>query len=1197
MRLNHLFETTAAESRRIQDACASTFGRRYEDEHKAIAASLRLDEQGHTSALIDAEALCTVHMNFKDFDVCGPDLKHVATRLMLAGSECSVRVFNLRVPIKLPHERKLGDMQPDDWVEAAIDQVCHVGASVLLDALRNPCFDHGNQSCVLLPEGFDDYHATVKSSWLRQVVAGVTIHQIFPHPATLLEIRAWNAVRVSWSMNDATGRIRPNSYAEWLWANIDRVQNSDSGTVIDTTLDMAMSSNKAVSHILVAVTDPVARLVDVVEQAAFRVTCKFKHVSFADCLQRDDKACSAIVELLRCLPTVLTDAAETETFNIQCTAVSTDTIITHIKNLVASASDDLKYSSGRIRTWLYDVRRAVYTTAYDTLADSLEAEFAKDGGFFMRGDEAWEDMREHLASIFRVWSRVWWVLYENVWVDEKHGREAETTMWAGRLFECVCESTDSWIDLMSISYIKTVWRDVVCRVYPHRVSSKSWNPIAKWMNYSCIFAEDRDEDDIEEEEFLYELPEVDRNRAVDLLSNSITDACERLFFHPPEVRRIVLEQFELFNGTQFCEGRLWRRMLTYMLQAKPLSRLVASVIVGCQVASDDPRVFAKACPFELVGGTWRYTQFSNVHLVAPLVTRKCIATFANSFAAKLVLQPLLAKVRTQVTRVVDWMRDMNTAQKLNAFARVKAYDESSTDHSGYDCWNRWSEEYCANSPAWLFSALCHVGAPSNTRIVSDTECVAYRCALCLCLCYSHAVCDPDRTSALGFDQQFLYCGGPQCKLYGSVSSSVALLALVKLGHRNLQQTVLVSWQRPVQESARSLSVCHRSLEQFTRLSSVCHLGTYEHTMVPKSNCYTGFHNVFVAGSSFVAPGVLLNRDRLTTYDALVAADRLRLQETASRHLVFGDSTDHRPVDVANAMFTRMGVEAPQGRAVSREMVFQHPWWHRLHVYPEAVLYADVKERERLDHDISTGHASNSTDGKLQGVLVPRVTMLLAQKYMSRLGAPWMSSRLNVSCVSQPIALRDTCADEFDRIEQPKWTDSRCDPECMFVMYPPEPVGAAVERVVTPLPSDRTLDTLRTVHPGSMVVDSARSIATEDLKSTYTASTSSTAYDIEPSHVSTAGTYEDWGDSDLYESSSLSSKDAAALPPVLMRTHALDHAETDTETDTDTTLSASPASHVAETVARGPVSQLITDMHTVHFRSKQLKGRLCQLQRE
>lgn len=1203
MRVNDFLATSATESRRLLDAAASTFGRRYEAEKKTVATSLCI-EPG-VSEGVDAEVLCTVHMRYLDSDGCGAGLRRVADRLMLHpdAHEVCVRVFNLRVPVKVPHERKTSDMTPHDWQEAVLSHVRNVRDSVLLDALKEPCFKYGARSCALLPDGYQDFHATVMSSWVRSVVKSVTIHQIFPCPGSRHDIAVWNATRVSWSLNSATWRLRPCSYLEWLWTEIDRVQASDSGMVQDTTVDMIMSSNEAVAHTLVPVADPVAQLVDVVEQAAFRVTRKFPALSFASCAQRDDRASEQVVKLLKCLPAILQDAAESSTFNIPCTATSTDLIIAEIEQVLKAIEEPEEFV---MLAWLNGMRRAVLRSTVETMTDSVHTELVKDSGFFIQGGDVLEDLREHIASLFYVWTRVWRVLWEFISEEKTDGRDAETTMWATRLFECVCESSDDWYDLLTISHIADVWRRVVCRVYPHQASQRARAyPMHKWMDYAHLHTDSKEED-LSDDSFAGELSEAGANRAVKLLSQTVAEACSRLYFNALAIRRVVLEEWEFLNGAQFPEGRLWRRMLVYLLQTVPLSRLVANVIINAQLEHDDPRVLHKALPFEVLNGTWRYTGFSNCHLVAAVVTRKALSAFANQLATGLVLKSLLRRVYMHVADAVKWMGDMNMAQKLNACALVKQHYES---HDGNDFWDRWSADYSINFPPWLFSALGRHGAPPITPIREQSELIAYRCALCLCLCYSHAYHNSERTSAVGFDQQFLYCGGAQCRFYGVVCPALSVLACVKLGAAKLQQTVQLRWEPPVdQPEVASLKPVHRPLEHFTRLSSLCHVGTYENTMVPRTNCYTGFYNVFVCGHSFVAPGMLLARDRLDSYDALVAADHMRLQDTAARHLVFGDSTDHRPNDTANSMFTRMGVAAPQGTAVSRETLRQHGWWHRLHVYPPAKLCADAKEDARVDYLIERMQSDDTKD-KLQGVLASRVIRKVAREYVLRLGAPWLSTLCDTTERDVPLALLETYAHSTYYIAvQTTPLASSCDPECMYLMFADE-TKARTQPVL--VETARTVDTLRTVGAGT--------VETADLMTTHSMSTrvgtevpaalhDYVSDDDEPSRVSTAGTYEDWGDSDLYESgsSASASADAAAKAkatadgaPELIRVHGLDRVEnTHTEYADSSGASDSSDSSAASTSRttrlepnQMALSELISDMQNTQYRAKQLQGRL------
>lgn len=1183
-RFNGLAKFSISESRRILDAVAPTHGRHLHDEYAdvdhSIPDTLKCLDHASTLGRRGLEVMCTVHLCFTDPSDCGLDLQRVARHLLLRFhyDEVCVRVFQLRVPLPA---HACSDPQDAACLASAVrERLCGID-SELVAALRDPCFAYGVEPCILLPEGFDELHASMKHQWLNDVIQAVEVHQIMPQASSVVQVRRWNALRVTWSLNDAVWRIRPRSYDEYLWANIQRLQNQDSRFVTNTTLRMQTTGS---SSLLRPTLDPLARLLTWVEQSVFKalLSPSMGLQVFASVWASQEHAPQYVADLFGLTYNDLRESSG---------AAGDDVIMTRCWRLSKSTPSE---TAAETREWMLALELELYKRAIQYTSDCVSQHMYSTTGFELG---AWsnakptvlQDVLKHrVRMMLEMWCRVSRALGRAMHTsnDNEHTHSA-SVVWANRLLQME-SGFDTVMCELKPQRIEACWRDTMCVVFRNQLPNGARN----WLTLGDN--DDNDEDDTKQHWTELKLDE-ETHKIIELLSERFVAMAEANRFHPRLTSHAIVAECSQLAPMLDVDVLLYRNTLRFMSKSDVLCRIVASVVLWAQQPMSAPTSMDVIQPREvlyaLFRARWQYGNFTAAKSTADHVTRRCIASFVNH-TARFIMRDVLNRAHQQEQRVRQRIQDANTSQLLNALESLSPPEGTSSNLDAHS-WKHWAKEHAMLEPKWLF-AHANVEPLSSEELIDTPGLALYRCAICLCLCHTDMRAD---TSHDDRDQyELFYCGGRRCMWYGTLQHGAQQLVRARFTPLGAQRMMLLETKASIPMSLTPTW----SLEAYTQLAWLYDTNA--------QHGYAGFFNPWVTGSSdLLAPGVLLGREPVDDHAWLRDQERRRRQALGVHTGLLADAGTRRSDEEHVAQFAALGVRPPVVRATGPSRLRDHKWWLRIHALPQADLITNHTHTKAVSlkpqhvqvhqhHEsvaFSSGGVPDDTesDAKHQGVLAPGIAKDVARAYVSHLGMPWLTQHGLVKAESHQVSLDPEPNHPFTH---------RCvvrsqDPECVYwpCLQPLEPVTPTrveLEDSKSCVYKDEDEDT--TVR--SLQVMGAEEASVLDSEDTLSASSSTSistdeedqAQQVPPSVVSTAATNEDWGDSDLYEEQEET--------PVTIPTHAklkLQSVAPESESVHSQTKAANPTPLVVNTNTHTRM-ELFPNSTDIDFRARQLSHRFA-----
>lgn len=1069
-----------------------------------------------------SEALCTVTLSLDD-RMYSTTMRDAARNLLWTrdSGRVWVRVFDVRVPLLLSADVAYQD--PDRIHAMALEQLCQSGVSALAFALQHAMYQQPLHSCVLLPDGFARAHAASQTQWLQDAITHVRVDQFMPFADSLASIALWNATRVKWSARDAVWRLRPGSYDECLWANPCGLQRFESGFVLDTTL--RFQAARLTMHTLRPALDPLARVVDMLERVLFHTNAN--GTSFAMCLLSRESLAAFFGEVKE----RVTDAEWLHSVGVECAAAESDELVKSLDHWHRRAS-----VHGAIPPWLRTVRFDLQREACVCIAGAIRERMDTSAGFEFHdasnGRGSARALARRVRLVLAMWMRI--VLQIEDGLDQYETRvEAAAATLARRLFRIESglnlDGVDGAVDVADMcdrKRVEAAWRDIACRVYTRSVPKDA----ITWLDT------DLDADDSAAHVF-----DTETERVLDVWTNRFVDIAQQHNFVPTYVSAALVLECSTLAPTLAVRSRslLFRTVVLHLATPDVLSRLLAAVVLRAQA----PTLEARVCG--LLAGQWPCGGFSAANNIAAHTTLTCRSVLANSLAQLLLLESL-TEAELLVERVRDQVADSNDAAVRNTCSVLGAGAIADENE-----WQHWAGVHATREPAWLFRhSWCATTTSADDKHViviarddndddakQSGECGigVYRCAVCLCLCYTRC-----HENVLGY----LYCGGARCLWYGSLSREAQRLVHACFGDKRAQDILYLRVAgHPATDDAL------RAWEAFTTLRHGCEPDTYKAALIESgswawqsdakvTDCQTGFLNPLTTCVSFVAPGALLQgseREPVLEYSVLALEDFTRRQRAALSALIHAEAGVCRTHQQQRAMFDTLGVVEPtvpsatDASSAGRRLQ-DHRWWHRIHATPRTQCVAGsawlVAERApyvqlstvAVEHD-DVGPATTQ-QAAASSIMTPAVLARVAEAYAAHLGVPWLTQcrLLGVEHDSVPrLHLSD--------VPVPNQYDF--DYDCAFTSSGSLLVWAATSRSTEHRDAD--------VHDAGVdspvpLIGSSRSATVPDEAAEEWVETDSDFVlsdhkslpsprspptPASPSRVSTAGTYDDYGDSDLY----------------------------------------------------------------------------------
>lgn len=1181
-RTTNIATFTSAQSREIVDAVAPTHGVHLADEYEAVDRAYR---SSHTATPDSVEVMCTVHLRYNDPSDCGADLLQVARHLLLepACGEVQARVFQLRVLI--PKAACADYLNPVALLPVVRERLCSVMQSELLVALRYPCFPHTANACALLPDAFDEYHAVAQHQWLRDVIDHVVVHHVMPEAAHPARVRRWNCLRVTWSLNDASWRIRPCSYDEWMWSNIERLQQHEDGFVHNATV--ATAAQHPPEWLPVATTDPLARLIVRVEQAAFAVLMSadmgLHKFASAWVPPTEAVACALVNELL---------VGTSQELIRSHGAAADDMVVRHCVELARTPTHECAQ-------WIDRTRERMYVNALDTAAEVLHERVYTSQGFDAGRDAntspVLRALQQRVYHILRLWCRASRSLAQ--WIRDRDVRSA-SAVWTNRLLQC--EPCFLQLDacVLDPSAIEACWRDVACRLYKQQLPNGARNWFASMPTVHADadadadtkqHTYDREDALVEEDVIVWHQRELntETTRILTLLSERFVAVAVEHRFHPELTAQAAVAECSSLAPMLDADVVFCKSVLMYVCRPPVLTRLLASVVLWAQQFRDVQQALSAAnddtalaiwqrdpstCVYPIFRGSWPQASYTHAVALADRVTRRSIACVLNALAQRVLRGPL-QQLQAQLNAARRCIHDADAAQTRNALEAAAKHTAASTDST----WKHWADPYAVTEPKWLFDRLSRVHQTTTTTTTttraspdaSDTvSMLLYRCAACLRLCFSYApavAVGDDERDALFTCDTLLYCSGHRCSWYGSLSTNAVQVARGRCIGDDIQGVCGMQVDAVHDIDAPSTW----AVEAFTYLGWVSDASSnptqqqqqQQQRQVARHSLFAGFFNPWMMADDLTAPAMALSHERME-HRVMVQREFVRRQRIAIEFGLLADAGVHRSESEHIEMFAALGVRPPvlphtatqdnedAKSHTKRTLLREHRWWLRLHATPQrhtlvdATLYANgLRAPVRVDygHDIAQGFTtpSDTTALALPGVLAPNVAIQVARAYTQHLGLPWLSHHRvhDVQCGHTTRTHRRVLPAPYA-----PWFDREC---IVWPCYSHEPQPASRSAASTSACdwSDTEADDAAEVGSApvtirSSVLVNASSVSVRDdidhdhdddddaLSGTPESNSGSATPRspvlvrvATPSRVSTAGTWEDWGDSDLYSEES------------------------------------------------------------------------------